>query len=107
LIHRVESAEVGSRIAIPEAELRKYYDEHKANFMRKAQVFLAQILISTEGKTPEQAAVAESKAKDIVARARKGEKFSDLVSAYSDDPDTARSGGELPPYEKGQMRSDL
>lgn len=107
LTHGVISREVGSRIAVPEAEMRKYYDDHKNDFMRKAQVFLSQILISTEGKTPDQVATAEQKAKDIVARARKGERFTDLVTAYSDDPDTAKVGGQLPPYEKGQMRADL
>jgi hypothetical protein len=73
LVHRVVSQEVGSRIAIPEADLRKYYDEHKADFLRKEQVFLSQILVSTEGKSPDQVSAAEKKAKDIVARARKGE----------------------------------
>ena len=107
LTHKVVSNEVSSRIGVPEADLRKYYDEHKADYVRKAQVFLSQILISTEGKTPEQVTTAETKAKDIVARARKGEKFTDLVASYSDDPETARAGGQLPPMEKGQMRADL
>lgn len=107
LINRLIGQEISSKIAIPEAELRKYYDEHKADFMRTAQVFLSQILISTEGKTPEQAANALAKAKDIVARARKGEKFTDLVATYSDDPDTSRNGGQLPPLEKNQLRPEL
>ena len=91
LAQRVIGQEVGSRIVIPEAELQKYYDEHKTEFVRKEQVFLSQILISTEGKTPEQVAAAEKKAKDLVARARKGEKFSDLARDNSDDPETART----------------
>ena len=103
LAQRVIGQEVGYRIQIPEAELQKYYEEHKGDFVRKEQVFLSQILISTEGKTPEQAAVAEQKAKDLVARAKKGEKFSDLVRANSDDPETARTGGSLPPYQRGMM----
>jgi peptidyl-prolyl cis-trans isomerase SurA len=107
LTHKVISAEVGSRVSIPEADLKKYYDDHKAEFVRKAQVFLSQILISTEGKSSEQVVTAEAKAKDIVNRARKGEKFTDLVSSYSDDPETAKAGGQLPPMEKGQMRADL
>ena len=72
-------------IIVPEAEMQKYYEEHKSEFMRKEQVFLSQILISTEGKTPEQVAAAEKKAKDLVARAKKGEKFSDLARDNSDD----------------------
>jgi len=107
LINRVIGQEISSRIAIPEAQLRAYYDAHKADYMRKAQVFLSQILISTEGKTPEQANNALAKAKDIVARARRGEKFSDLVSANSDDPDTSKNGGQLPPLEKNQLRPEL
>lgn len=107
LSQRVIGQEVGYRMNMPEADLRKYYDEHKADFVRKEQVFLSQILISTEGKNPEQAAAAEKKAKDIVARARKGEKFSDLVRQYSDDPETARNGGSLPPYQRGIMPKDM
>ena len=107
LSQRVIGQEVGYRINIPEADLRKYYDEHKADFVRKEQVFLSQILISTEGKTPEQVAAAEQKAKDIVARANKGEKYSELVRQYSDDPETARSGGSLPPYGRGIMPKNM
>lgn len=101
LVHRIVSQEVGSHIAIPEPELRKYYDAHMADFVRKAQVFWSQILISTEGKTPEQTAAAEKKARDVAARARRGEKFTDLVAAYSDDQDAARTGGSMPPRGKG------
>jgi peptidyl-prolyl cis-trans isomerase SurA len=107
LTQRVISEEVGSHIAIPESEKRKYYDEHKADFVRDEQVFLQQIVISTEGKTPEQVAAAERKAKDLVARARKGEKFSDLAATNSDDLETARNGGELPGYKRDQLTKAL
>lgn len=101
LTHRVIGQEVQSRMAFPEPELRKYYEAHKSEYVRQEQVFLSQILISTEGKTPEQIANAEKKAKDLVTRARKGEKFSELASSNSDDPETARNGGQLPPRPRG------
>src|SRR3954468_15782115 len=50
LSQRVIGQEVGYRINIPEADLRKYYDEHKTDYVRKEQVFLSQIPLSTEGK---------------------------------------------------------
>lgn len=103
LTQRVVGEEISQKISIPDAEKRKYYDEHKSDFVRDEQIYLQQILISTEGKTPEQTAAAEKKAKDLVARARKGEKFNDLATANSDDLETARSGGELPPFKKGQL----
>src|SRR5438309_959576 len=70
LAQRVIGQEVGRQVNIPEPEQQKYYEEHKAEFVRKEQVFLSLILISTEGKTPEQAKAAEAKAKDVTARAR-------------------------------------
>jgi len=107
LARRVIGQEVGYRMSVPEPEARKYYEEHKSEFVRQEQVFLSQILISTEGKTPEQAAAAEKKAKDLVARARKGERFAELVRENSDDPETSRNGGSLPPYGKGMMAKEM
>lgn len=106
LTQRVIGSEVMSRINIPHSEVEKYYEEHKAEFVRKEQVFLSEILISTEGKTPDQAAQAEKRAKDIVVRARKGEKFGELAKQYSDS-DTKENFGQLPPYTKGQLRKEL
>jgi len=100
ITQRVVSEEVTQRINIPEADLKKYYDEHGKEFVREEQVFLSEILISTEGKTPEQTAAAQKKATDLAARARKGEKFSDLARENSDDLATARDGGQLPPYKR-------
>jgi peptidyl-prolyl cis-trans isomerase SurA len=102
LTQKVIGEEIGSRINIPESDARKYYEEHKNDFVREEQVFLSQILISTEGKSPEQAAAAQKKAAELVQRARKGEKFSDLAKANSDDPETSKNGGELPPYKRSE-----
>jgi parvulin-like peptidyl-prolyl isomerase len=107
LQQRLLGSEIQSHISVPEAEMQKYYDEHKADFVRKDEVFLSQIVISTEGKTPEQAALAEKKAQDLAARARKGEKFSELARSNSDDPETAREGGQLPPRQRGVSRPEI
>ena len=108
MAQRVVGYEVASRVAIPEGDLQKFYDEHKAEFVREEQVFLSQILISTEGKTPDQQTAAEAKANDISARGKKGEKFSDLARDNSDDMGTAQNGGYLgAPSKKGMMRPEL
>jgi parvulin-like peptidyl-prolyl isomerase len=107
LTQRVIGEEISSHVIIPEAEKRKYYEEHKNEFTRDEEVFVQQIFISTEGKTPEQVAAAEKKAKDLVARARKGEKFADLAATNSDDLETARTGGEMPPFKRGQLLKEI
>jgi peptidyl-prolyl cis-trans isomerase SurA len=107
LTQRLLGSEIQSHISVPEPEMQKYYDEHKADFVRKDEVFLSQIVVSTEGKTAEQIALAEKKAQDLAARARKGEKFSEMARANSDDADTAREGGQLPPRQRGMSRPEI
>ena len=107
LTQRVVGQEIGSRIAIAEPEMQKYYEEHKKDYVREEQVFLSQILISTDGKTPEQIAAAEKKAKDLTERGRKGEKFSDLARDNSDDPETAKAGGFIGGYKKGLLLKQI
>jgi parvulin-like peptidyl-prolyl isomerase len=107
LAQRVIWQEVGRSVNITEPEAQKYYEEHKAEFVRKQQVFLSLILISTEGKTPEQVTAAETKAKEVVARARRGDKFSELVREFSDDQESAKNGGSLPPFEPGMQEKAI
>ena len=108
LAQRIVSQEVSSRVIIPDADLRKYYDDHKSEFVREEQVYLSQILVSTEGKTPQQLAEAEKRAKDLVSRARAGEKFAELAEANSDDTETSKNGGFLPGgYKKTDLRKEI
>lgn len=101
LTQRVVRQEVGGRINIPRAELEKYYNEHKAEFMREDQVFLREIFLSTDGKSEAEVAAIEKKARDLVARARKGERFGDLARDNS-DAGTAKEYGQLPPFKLGK-----
>jgi parvulin-like peptidyl-prolyl isomerase len=106
LVQKVLDQEVGSRISVSKAEIAKYYEEHKKDFVRQEQVFLREIFLSTEGKTPEQTAAIEKKAKDLVARARKGEKFAELAHENS-DAESAKNYGDLPAYKRGDLKSDI
>ena len=104
LQQRVIRQEVGGKMNIKHEEVQKYYDEHKAEFVREERVFLREILISTEGKDAAGIAAAEKKAKDLVARARKGERFPELARDNSDAV-TAKNGGELGGFKKGELNS--
>ena len=106
LTQRVVRQEVSSKINFKKDELEKYYNDHKGEFQREERVFLRELLISTEGKDPATSAAAEKKAKDLSARAKKGEKFEELAQNNSDSP-TANQGGDIGAYEKGKLRSDI
>ncbi len=106
LTQRVVGQEVGSKISIPKAEVKKYYDEHQGEFIRQEQVFLREILISTEGKTEADLAAAEKKARDVQARAKKGEKFHELARDNSDAA-SAKEFGDLGAWKKGQLDKQI
>jgi parvulin-like peptidyl-prolyl isomerase len=102
LQRRVISQEVGSKMTVKHEEVQKYYDEHKTEFVREERVYLRDILISTEGKDAAGVAAAEKKAKDLVARARKGERFPEMARDNSDAV-TAKTMGELGGFKKGDL----
>ena len=106
LRERVIRQEVGEHISIKHEEMEKYYNEHKAEFIREEQLYLREILISTEGKDEAGIAAAKKKADDLVARARKGERFPELARDNSDSI-TAKSFGLLDPYKKGILDPTL
>ena len=92
-------------MSVKHEDVEKYYNEHKSEFVREEQITLQEILISTEGKDAAGMAAAEKKAKDLVARARKGERFAEMARDNSDSV-TAKGMGELPPFKKGVLEQE-
>jgi peptidyl-prolyl cis-trans isomerase SurA len=107
LTDRVISEEVYRNITIPRADLEKYYNDHKSEFIREEMVALREILVSVGDGSPEKVAAAEKKAKGLVDRVRKGEaKFADLAREYSDAA-TATSDGELGAFKRGDLATEI
>jgi peptidyl-prolyl cis-trans isomerase SurA len=107
LTQRVIREEVTDKMSVKHEELEKYYNEHKTDFVREEQIALQEILISSEGKDAAGVAAAEKKAKDLVGRARKGERFAEMARDNSDSL-TAKSMGEFPaPFKKGMLSANL
>lgn len=107
LTQRVIQEEVYRNITIPRAEIDKYYNEHKTEFVRQEMVSLREILISTGNGSAEAVAAAEKKAKGLVDKVRKGDaKFTDLARQYSDAP-TATADGELGAFKKGELAKEV
>jgi peptidyl-prolyl cis-trans isomerase SurA len=106
LTQEVIRREVGSRIIIDHEEIQKYYDAHKQEFQRPEQVYLREIFVSTDGKNDPEIPELEKKAQKLVERVKNGEDFGELAKRYSDGT-TAKSGGELGVFERGQLAKDI
>jgi peptidyl-prolyl cis-trans isomerase SurA len=98
--------EVGSRVILDHADEQKYYDEHKQEFVRPEQVFVREIFVSTENKPESDGPALQKKADGLLDRVKGGEDFGELAKRFSDGS-TAKQGGDLGTFEKGQMAKDL
>jgi len=122
---RVIGQEVGSHLAMNKDDVKKFYDQHRAEMERPEEVRLSEILIAP--KTPAQPAAtpdvkpappleaeseaalapAQAKAQDLLEQIHKGAKFADLAKKYSDGP-SAKDGGDLgSPFKRGTLSKEL
>jgi peptidyl-prolyl cis-trans isomerase D len=98
-----DQTKLASTITIPDADLRRDYDTAKDKFRTPERVHARHILISTTGKSPDEAKKLEAKAADILKQVKAGGDFAELAKKNSDDPGSAAKGGDLGWVVRGQM----
>ena len=97
----VDSAKIAATTAVTEQELQTYYDQHRDEYRVPEQVKVSHILIKTPlpapGAKEDEKAVADARAKaeGVLKELKAGGDFAKLAEKYSDDPGSAKSGGEL------------
>jgi peptidyl-prolyl cis-trans isomerase SurA len=103
LMREVIGREVGSRIQLSSEDARKFYEAHKEEFKSPGMVHLAQILISTEKRKPEE---AEKRANEALAELKAGQRFAEIAKKYSDGP-AAEQGGDVGFMKEGTLAPDI
>ena len=89
----------GAGKELPEAELQKYYDEHKDEFNRPRKARVAAIIFNAPAGSPERAAKVAA-AKKALAKVKAEEKknpmaFQQAVAAFSEDAASKGVAGDL------------
>jgi peptidyl-prolyl cis-trans isomerase C len=88
---------------IPEAEIRKFYDENKQSFSSRGYVHARHILRAVaEDAKPEEKAEARRKIEEARRLIVEGRPFAEVAKEYS-QCNSASGGGDLGPREKGYM----
>jgi peptidyl-prolyl cis-trans isomerase C len=106
--HSILEHDVTNGIVIPDAEVKKFYQDNPAKFQAPERVRAAHILLTTVDPVTHQPVSPEKKkaqlklANELKARAEKGEDFAALAKQYSDDPGSKNKGGEYT-FPRGQM----
>jgi peptidyl-prolyl cis-trans isomerase C len=104
VITKLVETEIVTKVTVPEADAKKFYDENKDKFFKQeAGVRASHILISVDPKAkPEEKKAAKEKAEAIRKRIVAGEDFATLAKSESGCP-SSKQGGDLGFFSKGQM----
>lgn len=99
----LDEAKLASGVQPTDADLQALYqqqiDKYKQDETRDAR----HILIAVNGNDPKVDAAAKVKADDILKQLKAGADFAKLAARYSDDPGSAKNGGELGQVSHGVM----
>jgi peptidyl-prolyl cis-trans isomerase D len=97
----VDSAKIATATNVTDQDLQAYYDQHRDEYRVPEQVKVSHILIKTPLPTPgakeDEKAIADARAKaeGVLKELKAGGDFAKLAEKYSDDPGSAKSGGDL------------
>ena len=97
----IDTGKTAAATTVTDQDLQSYYDQHRDEFRVPEQVKVTHILIKTPLPTPgakeDEKAIADArtKAEDVLKQVKAGGDFAKLAEKYSDDPGSAKSGGEL------------
>jgi len=97
-------ADLAAGIDVDEATMHERYEAHKINYRTPEQRKASHILIKVaKDAKPEAVDAAREKVEALLARIRKGEDFAKLAKEESEDPGSAKQGGDLGFFGKGVM----
>jgi peptidyl-prolyl cis-trans isomerase SurA len=97
---KVVDREVRSGVMVGDAEMKRYYHEHRDRFALPEEYTLSQILI--QPRSSEDTTDALNKARRVMQELKRGEKFEDLAVQYSDGLNASR-GGRLGFVRQGEL----
>jgi len=101
----VDKTALRNQLEISDQDLRAYYQAHQEEFTREEQVRARHILLQTGNKRTEAQAKAEIE--KVKARIEGGEDFAKVAREISEDPGSAKQGGDLGYFGKGRMTPEF
>ncbi len=89
--------------AVAESEIDLYYGRNRSLYEIPERVRASHILFMTQGKSEEETAKIKAKAEEILKQVRSGGDFAAIAQKNSEDPVSAKEGGDLGWVMRGQM----
>ena len=92
-------------ITVSEDEVKAFYKTNADKYQNQQQREASHILIAaSKNAVPAEKAKAKAKAEDVLGQIKKNPKqFEELATKYSQDPESAKKGGDLGAFGRGMM----
>ena len=100
----VDQESLRQRVTVTGQQIERAYNDNLQQYSTPEQVRAEHILLKTEGKDD---AAVKKQAEDILAKAKAGANFEDLAKKYSEDEASAKKGGDLDYFGRGQMVAEF
>jgi peptidyl-prolyl cis-trans isomerase SurA len=115
-IDKLINKEINSKVTVSDADVTKYYNQHKAEFnLNEPQYHLAVIRVTSlpsqqagnlQGSKATSDADAKKKIQALKNRIDSGEDFGAIAMNFSEDPSTSSSGGDMGFVPESQLKAD-
>jgi len=103
VINTLVEKEVAAKIAVSDADAKKFYDENLDKFKQGENIRASHILCGIDPKaTAEEKKKAKEKAEALLKEIKAGKDFAELAKTNSTCPSSAQ-GGDLGEFGRGQM----
>jgi parvulin-like peptidyl-prolyl isomerase len=96
MINQLLEKEIEATAKVSEKDAQDYYNSHKDEFTMRNEVRLGQIVTKNEDD-----------AKKVFERLKKGEDFAKVAAAVSIDKKSAKSGGFMGSFKKGELAPEI
>lgn len=103
----LRASDMLSKVTATEAEIKQYYDDQKEQFGIGEERRARHILIASDKTKDPSGEKAQTRANELHERIKKGESFEELAKKNSEDPGSAKSGGDLGYFGRGQMDKEF
>ncbi|HTM26091.1 MAG TPA: peptidylprolyl isomerase [Vicinamibacterales bacterium] len=100
----VDQEAMRQKATVTGQQIERAYNENVQQYSTPEQVRASHILLKTEGK--DEAAV-KKQAEELTAKVKAGADFAELAKKYSEDEGSAKKGGDLDYFPRGQMVAEF
>ena len=107
-VNRVVNRKVRLRVSVTEQEITTYFEENRAKLETGLSYHARHILVLPEDRESDAAwEAARIKAELLGTQLREGADFGELARRHSQDPASARDGGDLGTLKRGELTEEV